>query len=782
MAHPAPAKSSETGPSALARALFLAGLALWAAKSLILLPYWYRGLHYVSSLEWGYWGTSEWVHPIFVPLLGAYRFLLGLLGYSGGMLLPLEGLNLAAGGLTLALVFRAAERAGGNSWTAAAGTLMLAFSRGFWSGTLRPDPYALGAAASVLTFLLLAGSFRPANGRRFALAGLAAGLTTGLHTSGLSLAPLAAWAAFRAKNRRALGRFAAAMGLTVVLCYAAFLAYNGIGPDYFRRSSFPEVFSNIEQEAGTSLYTSRDPLKQVLDYHGSLHFLGAAPFLVLGVVLGAWAWFKKDPVRLASEAGRPAVLALLNFGAYSLFFLINNTHNKFIYAAWVPLPIFLSAAAAGGGRAAGLVLAGTAGAFAVFGAARGLGSGPADDPIYAETRHWDSILGNGDFLILPGCPPPEAVYGRPANLLPIAELSQAGRACLLPSTPLPVLPGRIREALGRGAKVYFPGEEGDSRDPAARAARRALQAEFEFFCGLPSPHGRTYCRLSPKPGRRTAISSPSSAVRSLSAGKLRGFAPDFRPGGGEFIAAFRARYLREWLSVFPEDAYAKRDLLHLFRESSVAAPSRLGRAEEPKDPGRQAPASAAAPEPLPRSLPDRPGSLEELEKAARENPRSAGTQLLRGELLAALGRKAQALAALDKARSLGLPDEGLRRAAWAYQELDACPRALEIWSALVLRPGVLAKDFSDKAVCEFRSGAWENAVQDLRRAVEFSPPELEAYASLGAIYSARGMNEEALDIFDRGLRRDLRSAPGLARRLAEGRKLARARMSRRPGP
>ena len=105
-----------------------------------------------------------------------------------------------------------------------------------------------------------------------------------------------------------------------------------------------------------------------------------------------------------------------------------------------------------------------------------------------------------------------------------------------------------------------------------------------------------------------------------------------------------------------------------------------------------------------------------------------------------------------------------------------------MWGAVVRGPGVVGKDFGDKGVCEFRAGAWGNAVKDRRRAVEFSPPEVEAYASLGAIYSARGMNEEALDIFDRGLRRDLRSAPGLARRLAEGRKLARARMSRRPGP
>ncbi len=847
MAHPVPAESPHPGPSALARAVFLAGLALWVRKSLDLLPYWYRGLHYVSSLEWGYWGTSEWVHPVFVPLLAAYRFLLSLLGYSGGMLIPLELLNLAAGALTLGLLFRAAERVGGNSWTAAAGTLMLAFSRGFWSSTLRPDPYALGAAASLLTLLLLQESARPAQTRRFIVAGLAAGLTTGLHASGLSLAPLAVWAALKEPDRRrSLLGFAASMALAVVLGYAVFLVYNGIGPEYFGRISFPEVFSNIEQETGTSLYTSRDPLKQVLDYHGSLHFLGAAPFLALGVALGAWAWIKNRGAR--SRFPSAASMALMNFAVYSLFFLINNTHNKFIYVAWLPLPILLSAAAAGGGRAAGFVLAGVAGTFAAFGASRGLGQGPDDDPIYAETRYWDSLLRDGDFLILPGCPAPEVLYGRRPNLLPITELSEAGQACLAPPTPLAVLPGRIREALGRGAKIYFPGEEGPpwkgraqewggifetaGNSPAERvgvirAARQTLMTDSHFDCDLNSPQGRTYCRLSPKPGRRAAKAPPSAAVRSLGPEELRALAAAFPPRGEEFIAGFRARYLRDWLALSPEDAYAKRDLL-LLAEARVAEQARalqsagpaamdrsringesapalsppclaaLDRADAAAKAQRRREASAAlrsvaalCPEHpgvlehsalLYRSIGDFRSALAHLEKQLRRDSKNPEFRLRRAEILADLGRRREALEAFGEAEALGLAPDGQRRAAWGYQGLGAEPDSLRIWKALVQKPGARAKDFSDKAVCEFKLGAWENAVSDLRRSLELAPADPQAYASLGAIYSSRGMDQAALEIFDRGLSQDLRASPELGRQLAEARKLALARLNREPGP
>lgn len=52
--------------------LFCAGLWVWLRVSLESLPYTYHDLHYLFSLDGGY-GPVEWVHPLFVPALGALR-------------------------------------------------------------------------------------------------------------------------------------------------------------------------------------------------------------------------------------------------------------------------------------------------------------------------------------------------------------------------------------------------------------------------------------------------------------------------------------------------------------------------------------------------------------------------------------------------------------------------------------------------------------------------------------------------------------------------------------
>lgn len=835
-------------PANLGHALFWAGLTAWAWRSLELVPYWYRGLHYVSSLEWGYWGTSEWVHPAFVPLLGVYRLLLGLLGHTGGMLVPLELLNIAAGTLTLAVLFLAAERAGGDSWTAAAGTLMLAFSNGFWSSTLRPDPYALAAAASVLTLLIL-GSGVPADGRRrWALAGLAAGLTTGLHAGGLSLAPVAAWAAARGpKPRRALAWFGGAMSSTVLLCYAVFFAYNRISLDYFRRGSFSEAFAGIEQEAGTSIYTSLDPLKQAADFLESLRFIEAGPFLALAALLGIWTWAaKRGTSRSGGPSARAAGLALMNLAAYSLFFIINNTHNKFIYVILLPAPVLLSIAAGGAGPLARLTLTAVAGTCATLGAARGLAGGPSDDPIYSETRFLDGLLRAGDVLVLPGCPKPELLFGRRPAVLPISDLAPAGDRCLAPGTPLSALPGRLRETISRGRRVYFPGEEGvalegrhrgwselfttagespEQRTRGVLQAREALEKAFTLDCGLRSPHGRTYCRLRPKPGVRDAQGSPSSTARALTVEELRRRAEAFRPRGGEFVARMRTRYLLDWLADSPEDAYAKSDLLFMLSGATndpptdPAAPAGGRRGLPPKGRRQARPpacaqalelagtsvkanrresalkalrkAKASCPDDagafedmalLYRSLGDPARALASVERLLRGRPDAPGAHLLRAETLAELGRRVEALEAFGRARALGLSVDGLRRAAWAYQALEECGEALRIWRLLAQKSGASAKDYSDKAVCEYRSGDWESAVSDLRRAMRISPPALEAYASLGAIYSSRGLDAEALEVYDLGLRQGRESSPILRRQLAEGREAVLGRMGRGPRP
>src|SRR3989339_1239481 len=153
----------------LGRLVFLGGCAGWVWRASGLLSDHFFKFSYLDSLTWGLRGTSEWMHPLFVPLLGAYRAVLGLAGYSGDMVLPLAVMNLTAGGITLTVLFVLTERLCRDSLLAAAAVLATGFSPVFLTGTLSMDPYALTALCSAASLALLAGPGLADSRRRHAL-------------------------------------------------------------------------------------------------------------------------------------------------------------------------------------------------------------------------------------------------------------------------------------------------------------------------------------------------------------------------------------------------------------------------------------------------------------------------------------------------------------------------------------------------------------------------------------------------------------------------------------
>ncbi|MBI5881567.1 MAG: tetratricopeptide repeat protein [Elusimicrobia bacterium] len=769
------------------RVLFLAGLAAWLGLSFTQLPYGYHDVHYLTSLEWGCWGPSEWVHALFVPLLALYRAVLGMFGFHGKMFLAVELLNGAAGGLTLVLMFAAVERWRGRSLPAAAGALLLGFSTRFWEATLRPDPYALAGLCSAAALIALASVEENHLGSgaatRFALAGLAAGLAAGFHASALSLVPVAVVAAWRGRTGlRPPAWFLGTMALVLCLCYGVFVAYHGVTPAYFSSMGAAELFSKVEQIPGTSLFTSRDPLKQAGDYWHSLWLAGGSTLLpVAGLLLLLMvAVPAAGPPRQSKSL--PAWVAAANLASYSIFFFINNSQNGFVYGGLLGMPLLLASWARGTRApvfvAAALVAAG-------LGSRTELAAGPSRDPMLSETRFLDGLLKPGDAVVVPGCPFPEMIYERRFNFLAVGGSGGVmGTDCGIPLSSVDALPERVAWMLGRGRRVYFT--EGDlgadfnalagdvsgaqklrqvfwtaapeakNRLAGIRTVRRRLESSFKMECGISSPQGWRYCGLSLKPGQQPrparGIKSPAAAsglafnaqdVELLSRVLLRGEV--------SVVVRLRTMFLMGWLFEAPDDPYARQDIVSLAADE---VDLRLG---------------------FDMKEADRIAAL--IDALALKRPSDADKLLDRAEFYSESGRKEDAAAALRKARSMGLSPAGLRRAAWAWQSLGDCAGALTIWRELAAgRPS--AKDLSDKAVCEFTTGDWQAAVADLEKALELSPSSLEAYASLAAVRAKRGELSRALEVYERGLAiKGGKGEKALRPRLLEGRDLVRDKLA-----
>lgn len=635
------------------RLVFAAGLAVWAVLSLRLLPYGFHDLRYLIALDAAAPGPAEWVHPLFVPLLAALRSWLGLLGHEGSLLVVLEIVNLSLGALTLAVLFRLGERLGADALCAALGCLLLGFSHGFWEGTLRPDPYALAGAGSAAFLFLLIGDM-PAKPRlRCALAGAAAGLTVLFHAAGLSLLPalvLALWLE-RAPARERLRQGAAALAAFLVVLaagYGVFIACNGITLDALRRESFSVLFAKVEQIPLSSIYTSRDPVKQLGDLLRTLGAHGAWPVLALAAVLPGLALvLKRRPKGLPPPQARALLLAGVCGLSYALFFLINNSRNGFVYAALLPAPLFMGLLAGRTRllRAASLVLAGAALALSLQDRPA---MGPQGDPLFKEAGFLGSLLKPGDILVVPGNPFPELNHRRRFNFLTVGELGEQ-RSSFAPRTSLDSL--RRRAAGGR--KLYFaPGDiaapfaEGLADDgaqkrrqvfwvrgaasPEVRAGLASLRADLErdflLDCSIVSEQGWRYCRLSPR--RKTAAAGPPPTSDLGGEPRLRD--PHDRP---------KLRYLLAWLAETPGDPFVRQDLNSLVvlpGQAEAAALVSRGIAEFQA--GRKAAAEAA------------------FRRALECDPESVDAWMSLGAVLAMSGRQAQALACYDALLGLDLPE------------------------------------------------------------------------------------------------------------------------------
>lgn len=695
--------------------MFGTGLIAWIWVACQRLPY-ILHLRYLFILKWGSWELFELPHPLFIPLLGAYRFLLGMFGHSGNMIMPVELLNVTSGALTLAGLFILAERIGKDSLVASAATLCLGFSPAFLEGSLRPAPYAPAVACAALTLAFLL-DLKSADVRfRVVLAGIAAGLMTAFHTAGIALIPVAAvsiWQRARAPRPplRLLGAFLFSMGLVLTASYALWFFYHGLDLSVLTHDGFSSLFRGIEQIPRTSIYTNPDPADQIRVFLGSIRSQGgllpsAAAFYLGLLVLARWTGWSRHAFHR-----EPALVSLTWILSFLSFFILNNSKNGLIYVAMLPIPLLLSSVS----LTPRPWIKTFALAAAVLMSARSLPFPEFDNWIPSEIAFLDKLLRPQDLLLTPIAPAPDMLYQRRLDVLLLGDMVSRGNGYGIPSINPEALHSRISASLRGGRRVFY--WFGNSPADLAFGAQalgpadgmnwllpkwdERLAASFLMDCRFRSPNGWRYCRLSPKPGERPPGNPLSPDLRSVSRNDIEHLIKALPPERNNR----RTRYLLEWLAESPDDAYLKHDLL-----TSIAA----------------------------------------------GHDRDLLGAVLRREELAAVRRPLARIFRLPAASSVASShpsaarsaDEELRRRAREYQMQRRYPEALRIWGRLVGRARPDAKDLSDKAVSEYLAGNREQSISDLRRAIRLSPRALEARASLGAVYAGMGLCDQALEIYE----------------------------------
>lgn len=573
--------------------LFVLFLVAYAALSFSLIPFDFQDLCYLFSLEQGRWVMQEWVHPLYVPVLDLLQHGLALIGYEEPMLVPVEVLNVAAAIVAFALLYRLARRFPGSSLAAAVALSVAALSYGFWLATVRPTPYALAFLSQTISLLLLI-SDHPVALSRYALAGALAGVSMGFHASAMALGVVGVVAALcesersvRARGAR-IGAFAGAMLASAIACWVVFVRYRAIGVDFFRSQDFRSSFLAIEQMPGSSIYTSGSAIEQLSTFSATLRWQasGLLPAtIIVGLIAALRRWRSGEPPTPLERS--LAIVTAANFVAIAGFFLINNTHNGFIFASLTLMPVALAVAVRDSRVLLALLVL-----VALPDSVRNvieMRTGPMgrNEPLLVEARYLQQMLGPRDVLVTPGTPFPEVLYLAHLNVF---ELSQDGASHPSPEVPVvqagPELRARIAWWRAQGGRVFYAlGDEaadftGDvsgaakerqvfwrpettaaARVPRLQASRAALTgAGIELRDPISSPNGQRYAELIPSGAAPLPPPAPAAALRPQ---ELRTLFLHDQTDVAAAYRAHRAQYLARLAAALPGDPWHDCDVMQL---------------------------------------------------------------------------------------------------------------------------------------------------------------------------------------------------------------------------
>lgn len=447
----------------VASTLVAAGTALFVGQSLSLLPTDTGDLCYVFAVESGRGTSQDWVHPLWVPLLAGLRVVLGAFGWHGRMLVPIEILNIAFGAAAIVVMYRLCRRVVRDPLAAACGALLLMLCTTFWMGTLRTTPYA-PAFFCVLSSAALLVSGKGVAPRRYAVAGVFAGIGAGLHAGAITLLPVAAvtslFERYEAGSAVAprLRAFAVAMGVTVAASVLLFLWWHweflGERPDVTR------MLLDAEQTPGTSIYSSHSWLTQLYLYASVMQgdVLKYAACALVAVFPVRRALLQSPDAAQRAVERRLVCVAAAMFGGMAGFFIINSAINGFVFAALALVPAAIAVVADRSPRALRNLCWVAAPLLIVQSVQVGWGeSGDGGSRLLREVRFAEQLVAPNGVLLTLGCPFPEAQYFSDVEMYAVRRAGESpDDSCTVASLEAGEdVAARVRSWIAEGKPVYL---------------------------------------------------------------------------------------------------------------------------------------------------------------------------------------------------------------------------------------------------------------------------------------------------------------------------------------
>lgn len=273
--------------------------------------------------------TLELFHPLWVPALKLLAASRRALGFEGNALMLFELFCLAGAVAHLFLLHRLALKTLKDETLAFAAALVATASINLWAWSTQTMPYTWATAAILAVFceLVEPGEWTR---RRSARMGLLTGVAMGLDTAAVALIPAAAveWWTRKGQRRKFVPIFSYALTLaiTVVACYAPYLA---IGRELPR--GFGEMLANLPPDIRT-LYATKSVAAQFKVWAASTAPKDYPWFALAALWYYAW-------LRRRSEDGPLVRSSLVFAGGVLVFFLVNDPHNRFLYAAGLTTPV-----------------------------------------------------------------------------------------------------------------------------------------------------------------------------------------------------------------------------------------------------------------------------------------------------------------------------------------------------------------------------------------------------------------------------------------------------------
>ena len=342
----------------------------------------------------GGYNTLEPFHALYLPIVTLARKSWELVGGAPPALPAIQAVSLIAAAANIMMLHRVVKRATGSSEAGLGAAVLLAVSSNLWSWSLMTTSYTL----TTLCLLALADrllSKEHLDARDAAWAGLWVGLATGLDTAAGVAALAAAYElhhrrASSARPARVWSAFAAACAAPV-LFGLALLAVRLSAAGWPFPPTLAGLIASLPHDI-IPLWQSRDLIGQLRGWGASTAPLDLPLWAAASVVL----WSQR-----AAKSWSEKVLWRLGAGLWalvSLFFFINDPHNRFIYASATLLPGLFALAAFKAKRTFVLCAA----------AAAGLGIWHAIIPPqyavdsnlgFAEARFLSGKIGREDMLI-----------------------------------------------------------------------------------------------------------------------------------------------------------------------------------------------------------------------------------------------------------------------------------------------------------------------------------------------------------------------------------------------